>query len=676
MATLEKIRSKSVLLVSIIFVALFLFIITIIDNPLSIFMDQTTVAKVKGQKIDYEQYSQRANLLREQNPQLEDADRQALTGLVTETLYKQEFKKLGLAVTPAEISACMVGENAPYQILAQFYQQFGASPTDVLNAINDPEASGLSAENVAQLTKAYADFEQNLEDQLLTQKLVNLLQGTINANKLDAKQIYDSGKDTYTLATVSKSIYLTQPDDTITPAEIQKYYKDHRQTYKINGDDKVRFVRYVTLPIAPSSADRQKAVQTVENALAQIQESGNMDAVLGNGAFIVEHQTADSAALAAVKVGGLKEYLKDAEVGDAKVLNPNSAYGANPQLVIAKLTSRENKANKANIAQVVYDGTVNADSIVAKLNAGISGDSIEGVAQVLPSAELTFAQLVNVIDTLRAVGEGKYINLGQAAIAVESWGKPEPIVEYYTATYNIEPSRETIDQLNTRMRDFLITAPTADAFNNENAMAQGLMVQETLISPATFELDNLDDSRNMVAWAMEDAKKGQVSRLYTDSKNTRLAAIAVVDEYEDYIPYTFPGIQGAVTQAAQYEKNADVVIDATKGKGQTLEDYRKLFEAQRVDTLRGVNLSNGYYAKLGGLVGAQKGQIVGPLRWNNSVVVYSIVDSEESPMPYDEQSSKMQFRRQAQSLVLGNNPDALLLGDGNVKYKFLRFTRQ
>ncbi len=675
MATLEKIRSRSVLLVSIIFVALFLFIITIIDNPLGLFIDQTTVAEVKGEKIDYEKYSERANLVREQNPQAQDADQQALTSLVTETLYKQEFKKLGLAVTPAEISAMMVGENAPYQVMTQFYQQFGAAPADVLSALNDPEAAGLTPEQVEQLTKAYADFEQNLEDQLLTQKLVKLMQGTINANKLDAKANFDRGNTTYTLASVSKNIY--QTTDSVTPAEVEKYYKEHREGYKIVGDGKVRYVRYVTLPIAPSNTDRQKAVETAQAALAEIQENGNMDALLGNGAFVVEHQNADSAAMASVKQAGLKDFLNNAAVGDAQILNVNSAYvPTNPEIVIARLANRENKVNKAKIAQVVFDGTVNADTIIAQLNAGIPADSIEGIDQVVPATDYTYAQLTNVIDTLQALGAGKYLNLGQAAVAVESWGNPEPMVEYYTATYAVEPSRETIDQLNTRMRDFLITAPTAEAFNNENAMTQGLMVQETLIDNSSFELDQLTDSREMVAWAMEDAEKGQVSRLYTDSKNTRLAAIAVVDEYKDYIPYTYPGLVNAITQSAQTEKNANIVINDVKGKGNTLEDYQKLLEAQRVDTLRGVNLSNSYYAMLGGLAGAKKGDVVGPVRWNSNVVVYTIVDATEGTMPFDEKSASMQFRRQAQSLVLGQNPDALLLGDGNVKYKFLRFTRR
>lgn len=672
MATLEKIRSKSVLLVSIIFVALFLFIITIIDNPLSLFIDQTTVANVKGEKIDYEKYNERANLVRQQNPQAADADEQALNSLVTEALYKQEFNKLGMAVTDSELNALMVGDNAPYPILSQFYQQFGAAPADVLNALSNPDAAGLQPEQISQISKAYADFEQNLQDQLLTQKLVSLLQGTINANKLDARAAYDLGNTTYTLAAVSKNIYATT--DSVTPAEIEKYYKEHREGYKL--PNKVRYVRYVTLPISASNADRQKAVETVQVSLGNVQEAGSMNPLIGNGAYIIEHFTADSAAVAKASIPGLKDFLENAEAGTAQILNVNSAYTANPQLVIGRLNSRETKVNGAKVAQVVYDGTIGADTIIARLNAGVSPDSIEGVAQVIPATEMSFEQLTNVIDTLQALGAGKYLNLGQGAIVVESWNAPEPIVEYSTATYAVEPSRETIDGLNTRMREFLISAPTAATFNNENAAVQGLMVQETLVDASTFSLDGMEDSRNMVAWAVNDAKKGDVSRLYTDSKNTRLAAIAVVDEYKDYIPYSYPGLTGSITQGAQSEKNANIVINDVKGKGKNLADYQKLLNAQRVDTLRGVNLANNYYAQLGALKGSKPGEVVGPVRWNSSVIVCQIVDENEGSMPFDEKSSALQFQRQAQSLVLGQNPDALLLGDGKIKYNFLRFTRQ
>lgn len=672
MATLQKIRNRSVLLVSIIFVALFLFIITIIDNPLGLFMDQTSVANVNGQKIDYEQYNERANLIREQNPQVTDADEQALRSLVTETLYKQEFDKLGLAVTDKELSSYLTAEDAPYSVVAQFYQQFGATPADVLTALKDPAASGLNQEQINQISRSYAEFEKNLTDQLLTQKLFGLLQGTINANKLDAKQIFDEGNTTYTLAAVSKNLYETT--DTVTPAEIEKYYNSHREAYKLSNP--ARFVRYVTLPVSASAQDRQKAMTAAQEALAAVQAGEKMDALIGNGAFVIDHQIADSTAVKNVTTTGLRDFLKNAEVGTAEIVGPNSAYAPNdPKITIARLISRENKPNSAMISQVVFDGTVGADSIVAQLNAGVKADSISGVAQAMPAQKMTFEQLTNVIDTLKAVGPGKYINLGQAAIAVESFGAPEQVVEYYTATYAVEPSRETIDQLNTRMRDFLISAPNAETFTNDNAMLQGLMVQETLIDESNASLDGMEDSRNMVAWAM-DAKKGQVSRLYTDSKNSRLAAIAVVDEYKDYIPYTFPGLSAAIKQGAQTEKNADIIIKEVGGKGNSLDEYKNLMGVQRVDTMRGVNLSGGRYGQLGAVRAAKPGQIVGPVRWNSAVIVYSVIDSQEGSMPYDEKSTSMQFQRQARNFVLGQNPDALLLGDGRIRYKFLRFTRQ
>lgn len=672
MATLQKIRSKSVLLVSIIFVALFLFIITIIDNPLGLFMDQTSVAKVNGQKIELDEYQERTQLVSQQNPQATDAEEQALHSLVTEALYQQEFDKLGMAVTDHELNAYLTSEDAPYGIVAQFYQQFGATPADVLTAIKDPAQYGLNEEQVNELARGYSNFEQNLADQLLTQKLLSMIQGTINANKLDAKQIYDEGNTTYTLATVTKSVYETV--DTVTPAEIKAYYDQHKEFYKV--PDKVRYVRYVTLPITPSPADRQKAVATVNDAVAQLQEGEGMNALMGNGAYVIEHQTADSSAVAAVTIAGLRDFLKNAEVGTVQVLSPNTAYiPNNPELVIGRLVSRENRVNRATLKQVAFDGTGNTDSILAQLNAGVDPATIAGI-QAAPAREVTLDQLSGVIDTLRAVGVNQYVNLGNgAAIAIEKYAPAEPMVEYYTASYAVEPSRQTMEGLNTRMRDFLIAAPTADAFTMENAMTQGLMVNETLIDQSSGSIDGLEDSRPMVAWAM-DAKKGQVSRLYTDSKNTRLAAVAVVDEYKDYIPYTFPQISTEITRSAQTEKNAKKLIDATAGKGSSLADYQKLLDAQRIDTLRNVNLSAGRFGQLGAVRAAKPGEVVGPVRWNASVVVFSILDQTEGTMPFDEQSSSMQFARQAQSYILGQDPNALLLGNGKVKYNFLRFTRQ
>ena len=74
MATLEKIRSKSVFLLVVIFFALLAFILgDAITNGRNLFGDHTRVAKVGGEKIDYMDYQRKREEL---NQQLEQARQQ------------------------------------------------------------------------------------------------------------------------------------------------------------------------------------------------------------------------------------------------------------------------------------------------------------------------------------------------------------------------------------------------------------------------------------------------------------------------------------------------------------------------------------------------------------------------------------------------------------------------
>ncbi len=678
MATLEKIRSKSVLLVSIIFVALFLFIITIIDNPLGLFMDQTTVVNVNGKKVDYEQYQKRAQELREQNPQNVNADEDALQALISETLFQQEYDKLGLAVSPEEISQVLVGENAPAYIVNSFRGQFGATPAEVLAAIQNPEALGLTDEQVAMMSKSYKDFEDQIEQFLLGQKFFQLVGGTINANKLDAKTAFDENNTSYRLATVSKSLYSVQ--DSVTDADIQKYYNEHKESYKL--DEPSRYVRYVNLDITPSAADRQAASEAVQQAMDQIAETEGLDALVGNSAFVINRISGDSATIAAERIPALADFVKNGTVGEARVVLNSAFAPVNPRVVIARLMEREVKPTGAQFKQAVLDPSQDADSLVAKLN-GLAevNDSTPGVMQVVEQ-HFEFAQMPAEVVKQLQEADGKFVALTMSdgtrvATAIKENDKAKPVFTVQTATYNIEPSRETLDALNTRMRDFLIVASTAEAFNQDNAAQQGLAVEDALISNSSTSINGLEDTRGIVAWAM-DAKKGEVSRLFTDSKNTHLTAAAVADVYKsDYVPATFPGVRQNIENEALNVKRADKLIGEYTGKGTTLADYQKAMEASRIDTISHVSLGNARYAQLGGLRGAKKGEVVGPLRWNGSVIVYQILDSEEGQMPFDEASNSAQYQRQMQQMLIGNDRvNALLLGKGKIKNRILKFTRQ
>ena len=102
MATLEKIRSKSVLLFIIIIVALLAFILgDFLTSGRTYFGTGTTVAQAGSAKVDYTDYQNRVNSLAEQqqnSTRQTNADvmaQQAITDLLAEQLLRKEYEKLG-----------------------------------------------------------------------------------------------------------------------------------------------------------------------------------------------------------------------------------------------------------------------------------------------------------------------------------------------------------------------------------------------------------------------------------------------------------------------------------------------------------------------------------------------------------------------------------------------------
>ncbi|MDE7388404.1 MAG: hypothetical protein K2M97_04020, partial [Muribaculaceae bacterium] len=409
-----------------------------------------------------------------------------------------------------------------------------------------------------------------------------------------------------------------------------------------------------------------------------LREAPAMEGLAGNSTFVVNVASTAAPDVDRLNVTGLKDFLTGAKIDSVAIIS-NSAYAAkNPQIVIAKLMGRDNRVTGATVKQIQLDPTFAADSVVAQLNAGAT--DVKGTMGEAQSFPVKYSSLSpEIADTLQAIGAGKYINLGgQIAVMVESYDDPVDVYDYATATYVVEPSKTTYDTLRDRMRSFLEAANNADNFNAENAMLNNLTVQDALITPSSASLSNLSDSRGLVAWAME-AKKGEVSPMEQDSRNTRISAAAVADIYDgDYIPMSFPQIKGAVEMLALNEKRANSLINEYAGKGNTLAEYAEVMGVAAPDTIANVNFSGNSASRYGNLAAMRahkKGDLIGPVRWNSSVAVYEILDAQESEMPYDEAANMSNFSNRMQSAVL-SDMRTLLLGNGKIDNRILRFTRQ
>ena len=102
MATLEKIRKRSVLLIVIIGAALLAFILgDALTNGRTLFGNGTTVAQLGDAKVDISEYQQRLEMLQAANP---DADGQELSQMVISQLIEEKLldnaaDRLGIEVS-------------------------------------------------------------------------------------------------------------------------------------------------------------------------------------------------------------------------------------------------------------------------------------------------------------------------------------------------------------------------------------------------------------------------------------------------------------------------------------------------------------------------------------------------------------------------------------------------
>lgn len=70
---------------------------------------------------------------------------------------------------------------------------------------------------------------------------------------------------------------------------------------------------------------------------------------------------------------------------------------------------------------------------------------------------------------------------------------------------------------------------------------------------------------------------------------------------------------------------------------------------------------------------ADKGALNGPMQANGSVIVYEVLSTEESAMPYNEEDFRTTFDRTRGNSVLMQRLPLILLGNNKVENRILKF---
>lgn len=689
MATLEKIRKRSTLLLIVVGLALLAFIIgDFFTSGRTLFGAGTTIAKVGDKKIDVQDFQRRneeaSQQMQQQQPdsKIDPALMQAqvLQGMIQESLINEEMDRLGITVTDNELSKAMTGATAhPYMV--QFARQMGAeTPDQVYDYAFNPTKYNLPTETAQQLQQMWLNQEKQMTQMLKIQKLQALLSGALTANELDAKEYYAGNASTSHIAYVSKNFSM-MPDDEypVTDSELRAAYEKDKEAYRV--DDETRRANFIVVNVAPSAADKAEGQALVDSTIAKLRATPAIDAVAGDTNFGVNRV---SSTASKVTSPVLRAFLTDSATGAVAQIS----Y-IDDEFTVAKLIGKKSAVDSVNLDIIQFQGTpASRDSLLAALNSGKSAADVAGMPGVLDSKSDLWQTLASAPDNdiktrILEAGNGYFIadstsNMA-SIIRVNSKKAPVTIYDYATVNYKVYPSDATVDKLNDDLQAFVSGITKADSLTMSKAIAAGYTLQPATVTANSYMIGNVPYTRNVVKWVM-DAKAGEVSPILQDNQNDHLIVVALNEIVKPgYMPMNDENINSALTRKVRNDKKAAAIIAQIKGKASDINGYGQLLGSEVDSTevtfgqmyIPGIGVMES--ALLGQVPVSEKGKVSEPVQGNNAVYVYTVYDVDNQSRPYDYEENAARFNQQYGSQAVMQNLIGIMMQKEKVQNNTLQF---
>lgn len=306
MSVLEKIRSRTGLLVGLVGLALAIFILeSLLGSGRSIFGgNDTSVGKIAGEKIDYTEYNnkmqEQINMVMQSNPNanIDDNMRQQISesvwsAIVNERVIKPEYNKAGVIVSEDELydimmvhPHSMVVQQLTDQKTGKIYEGFGRADGSLdvvklgqwVNSMNPDQE------------RFWQSLEKGIMEMRVAEKYAGLIKKGLYVTTAEAKDAYNAQNTQVDAGFVIKR-YASVSDTVVkvTDEDIQKYYNDHQ--YEFQSPETTRKIEYVSYDVVPSQEDmvniekdaqraadefKTKTAKEDSNYVAQESENGNV----------------------------------------------------------------------------------------------------------------------------------------------------------------------------------------------------------------------------------------------------------------------------------------------------------------------------------------------------------------------------------------------------------------
>ena len=502
---------------------------------------QSEVGKVAGEAISYKDFNEKV----EQNSQQFKAQMGSLNGqmmsyvventwnqTVSGIILKQQTAKLGLTVGQAELFDLLF--DNPSDQVKQIFTNQQTGQFDRATAINSRKSA--DTDPSGQMKAQWVALEDNVQQQRINEKYINLVKNGVYVNSLDAKDDYTNRNKLVNFDYVFTD-YGAVPDAEvkITDSDYKDYYEKNK--YKFKNATETRSFEYVAFDAAPSKQDTLDTKMKMSKITDGLRTSTN-------DSLFVAINADTKAPLVYQKKGQLEPAL------DSVMFSASNGFIYGPYLT-----------NGAYKVAKLIDARVSPDSVKARhilINPATEGGGDKALAKAdslkkLIQGGADFAKLAAQYGTdgskdkggdLGTFGRGAMIpqfedavfngSTGQLMVVSTQYGVhliniqsqigSSKVVKVAIVDKALAPSSSTEQVAYQKAQSFLSKVSNATQFN-ENAQKEKLnkLVGED-VGPLQSSLPGLEDARSLIRWVYQ-TDKGKVSDEIFDIGDKYIVAV-------------------------------------------------------------------------------------------------------------------------------------------------------
>jgi len=649
MATLNKIRSKGVLLAVIVGTALLAFIIGDFLNSGSTLFHQSkqNVAEIAGEKINIAEFTaaieQMTNVYKIETGQNEFNEEQTAQlrasvwdNLVNEKILASEAEKLGLSVSNEELTDRLIGKNIHPLIMQRrvFMDEKGQfSHANLLKFYNNIfEGANADAEQLKEAKNYWLFWEKAVKNAILQEKYAMLFTKAVGSNSIEAKYNFEARRSTADINFVMQP-YFAVSDSSIqvSDAEIKDRYNKEKELFKQEAN---RSINYVAFDVVPLKEDFKAAQEWMNKVSEEFKTTSDVAAVVNSESDISYDGRNYSEKTVPAN-------LKDFAFGNGTGAIFGPVFQNNTYTMARIMEAGIMQSDSVKLRHIFLAGNdeKKADSIIGAIKSGstfadmamkysvvketaANGGEIGWITEGAVAKDITGPAFSKATNEIFKVSSAQGIQIMQIMEKTPARRK----VKLAILERKVTPSSQSYSKIYNEAKQFAASSTDMEKFE-KNAKQKGYV-----INPATGLLKNTDrinavpQSRQVVRWAF-DNKKGNVSDVFDCGTQFIVATTSEINE-EGY---------KTVAQATQQlkaeiikDKKADMMIKNLSGlvaKYPTLETLAAALNTQ-VKTAPAVNFASYQFGEAGFepyIIGKSSvlasGKISAPLKGNSGVYV-------------------------------------------------------